>query len=144
MNNKTLLLIAAGVAVIVVMVFVFMARQTAVPEPGIEEEVVENIPEGLGEETEGEFTTQIVRVAYTDAGFSPSTVTVSVGTTVVWQNNSPNCMWVASNPHPTHTDLPELDSGACAQTYQFTFNKTGSWGYHNHFAASQTGIVVVQ
>jgi plastocyanin len=96
-------------------------------------------------------------VAYTADGFTPNTVTIKVGGTVTWTNQSGGQMWVASGVHPTHasydgTTLQQhcaagasssFDQCAAGNSYSFTFNKVGTWQYHNHLNASQTGTVVV-
>lgn len=85
-------------------------------------------------------------VNYTQDGFQPHSITIKVGQTVTWTNKSSDDLWVASNPHPTHTDYPgfdELKSMPTGQTYSFTFTKVGNWGYHNHLNPSQQGVVVV-
>ena len=56
-------------------------------------------------------------------------------------------MWIASSPHPAHTDYPEFDAKrgiAPGETYEFTFTKTGSWKYHNHVNLGKYGTIVVQ
>ncbi len=86
-------------------------------------------------------------VTYSDQGFSPKTVTIKSGMTVTWTNKNVDGMWVASDPHPTHTDYPGFDalkSIPTDGTYSFTFTKTGTWGYHNHLNPSQKGTVIVQ
>lgn len=86
-------------------------------------------------------------VNYTDNGFSPASITVPKGATVMFNNNSSNPFWVASNPHPTHTDYPEFDAKkdiSVGSSYDFTFTKTGTWGYHNHLNPSEGGTVIVQ
>lgn len=92
-------------------------------------------------------TAQEVLVEYLAAGFSPASVTVKKGTTIKFVNNSGGPMSVASNPHPTHTDYSSFDqwkSDAKGQAeYDFTFAKVGTWGYHNHAKASDTGTVIV-
>ena len=55
-------------------------------------------------EMSGDMAAESTLVSYTDAGFSPKDVTVSVGETVRFVNTSSNRMWVASDEHPTHTD----------------------------------------
>lgn len=87
------------------------------------------------------------RVEYTDEGFIPKSISVKEGTKVTWVNNSKNSMWVASSPHPAHTDLPEFDqltSSNKGSTYTFTFTRVGNWRYHNHIAPQDTGAVVVE
>ncbi|MBI1813240.1 cupredoxin domain-containing protein [Candidatus Peregrinibacteria bacterium] len=86
-------------------------------------------------------------ISYSASGFSPSTATVSAGTAVTFTNASSGPMWVASNPHPFHTDSPGFDAGKSLQhgeTYQFIFTKRGRWGYHNHLNPTQGGTIVVQ
>lgn len=102
----------------------------------------------------------IVEVDYTDSGFSPASVTVKKGTTVKFINkqslqSSPSAaglksgsgMDVASNPHPVHTDYLGFDQGKSSQKgqneYDFTFDKVGTWEYHNHLNSSDTGTIVV-
>lgn len=85
-------------------------------------------------------------VNYTDSGFSPAIITVKKGTMVTFVNQSSSAMWVASNPHPTHSLLPgfdELTSVVRGGKYQYTFNKVGTWKYHNHPNAGDMGTVVV-
>lgn len=96
--------------------------------------------------TEKEAITEKVTVSFTDTGFTPKTVTIKKGTTVTFKNDSTGDMWVASAPHPTHTDLPgfdELQSVPNGGTYNYTFEKVGTWKYHNHVAPSFSGSVTV-
>ena len=86
-------------------------------------------------------------VTYSDSGFSPATITIKVGDTVVFKNESSRGMRVASNPHPVHTDYPGFDSKNSVgngESYSFAFDKAGSWGYHNHLNPGDGGTVVVQ
>ena len=78
--------------------------------------------------------------------FVPAVIKIKVGDTVVWTNNDAAPHQVASNPHPTHTDLPGLLSGVLSngQSYSYTFDKAGTWGYHCHIHPSMAGTVVVQ
>jgi len=85
-------------------------------------------------------------VMYTEDGFEPHTITIKAGQKVTWTNKDSDDLWVASNPHPTHTDYPgfdELKGMSTGGTYSFTFTKVGKWGYHNHLNPSQMGVVVV-
>ncbi len=86
-------------------------------------------------------------VTFDGSSFSPSTLTVKSGTTVTFTNNSDTPVWPASNPHPTHTDLPGFDAGkglGKGESYSFTFVKKGSWGYHDHLDSGIMGTIVVQ
>ncbi len=77
--------------------------------------------------------------------FVPQTITIKKGDTVTWTNEDSTPHIVASNPHPTHTDLPGLVSPTLqkGQSYSFKFDRSGSWGYHCHIHPSMTGTVIV-
>ncbi|MDP2789851.1 MAG: cupredoxin domain-containing protein [bacterium] len=91
-------------------------------------------------------TNAAIAVSITSSGFSPNTVTVKAGTVVTWTNSSGGDIRVASDPHPTHTDLPGLDSSTLGNgdSYSFTFTKVGTWGYHDHLDPILKGSVTVQ
>lgn len=86
-------------------------------------------------------------VTYSASGFSPQSVTIKAGDTVVFKNTSGRDFWPASGPHPTHTNYPEFDAKknvASGSSYSFTFTKTGSWKYHDHLNPALTGTIIVQ
>lgn len=86
-------------------------------------------------------------VLYTESGFSPQVLHIKQGESVTFKNETTGDMWVASNPHPTHTDLSSFDAQkgmGQGRTYIYTFNKIGTWGYHNHANAQHTGTIVVE
>lgn len=102
-------------------------------------------------------------ITYTNAGFSPKTVSIKVGDTVRFVNNSSHGMWVASNAHPTHTaydgtsaqqhcsngtdtngGFDECTAVNPGSVYSFTFPKAGAFEFHNHVQASDTGTVTVK
>lgn len=100
-----------------------------------------------------------VEVMYTPQGFSPSVVTIAKGDTVRFVNESGSTMWVASAKHPTHTvydgtALSEhctasgasssFDQCQAGDEYSFTFEKTGTWTYHDHVHPSNIGKVIVE
>lgn len=101
-------------------------------------------------------------ITYTDTGFSPENITVSVGDTVRFVNNSSHGMWVGSDDHPTHTHydgtstrehcadgaattdtFDQCTSSPSGTTWEYTFTKAGTWGYHNHSRSGNTGTVTV-
>ena len=88
----------------------------------------------------------VVEVLIRDFSFAPATLTVSAGTTVIWTNEDTVPHLVASDPHPAHTDLPELVSGTLSpgDSYRFTFTNTGNYGYHCDLHPSMTGTIVVE
>lgn len=86
-----------------------------------------------------------VTVKVKDSGFEPATITIGAGQSVTFVNESSSAIFVASNPHPTHTDLPEFQSKniEVGKSYSFTFTQLGSWGYHDHLNPTHRGTVVV-
>lgn len=88
-----------------------------------------------------------VRVIYNSQGFSPKTVTIKKGDVVVFENKTGKSASVASNEHPTHLLYPEFDQWKTAERgkteFRFTFEKVGTWKYHDHLNSTMTGTVVV-
>lgn len=116
------------------------------PVPPDREEAIETNTGQNSNETSIEPTSNTINITYTAAGFTPRNIEISAGTRVIFQNESTRPMWVASDPHPTHNLLPELDQGAPGPTgseFEFVFNDTGAWGYHNHLIPSQKGTITV-
>lgn len=114
--------------------------------PGVTEMVVTETSPGPGMEKGEVPAVATTTVQYTDSGFGPNTITVKQGTTVRFTNQSSRGMWVASAVHPTHQLLPgfdQLQSVSKGGTYEYTFAKVGTWKYHNHVNATDTGTVVV-
>lgn len=159
MNNQKILL-AIVVLVIVASGWLFLKNKkenvAVSPTP---------TPEFFGENSGGQATpTSIVTknvVIYTDSGYAPNIITIKKGETVVWKNESSNPMWTASAMHPTHKVYPGTDITACGtqtllpmfdscasvssdQSWSFTFNNIGTWGYHNHLDSSKFGKVIVE
>lgn len=85
-------------------------------------------------------------VTLTSNGFSPATLTIKTGETVTWLNKSGEAATVNSDPHPVHTDYAPLNLGNFPDggTLTLTFDKPGSYGYHNHLNPSQRGTITVQ
>lgn len=86
-------------------------------------------------------------VEYSIGGFSPEFVEIGIGQTVTFVNTSDLNMWVASDPHPTHTDLPGFDQRSPIVNggkYTYTFTKVGAWKYHNHSDPGSHGVVIVK
>jgi len=95
-------------------------------------------------------------VTYENGQFSPQTVTIKQGQTVRFESAGGN-MWVGVDQHPTHTQYDgtslsehcnggqeSFDQCESGDTYSFTFDTTGEFGYHNHVNPSAGGTVIVQ
>lgn len=100
-------------------------------------------------------------VSITPAGFVPQTILVQANGTVRWVNNAGVLSWPASDKHPTHTVYPGSNVTKCGtseedeifdacrglapgEIYEFAFNRTGIWTYHDHLNPLLIGAVVVQ
>jgi hypothetical protein len=78
---------------------------------------------------------------FAEGATEPSTVfCVPRGGTVIFTGSN---LWIASDPHPTHTDLSGFDALGARSSYSYTFNQTGEWGFHNHLRATDTGTIIV-
>jgi plastocyanin len=82
---------------------------------------------------------------------SPTQVTVAVGQSVTFTNNSSSSHDMESDPHPAHTDCPSIANVGLLQPGQskttFGFANAGSCGYHDHNNSdnnSLKGRIVVQ
>lgn len=98
-------------------------------------------------------------VMFNGSSFSPASVTIAQGGTVTWVSTAGN-MWVASDPHPIHNGYdgttmqqhcapgytgpaPFDECTGSSSNWSFTFDKVGTWGYHDHLEASIMGSVTV-
>lgn len=87
-----------------------------------------------------------VTITYDGNSFSLSSNTVKSGGTVKVMNSSTKNLEFDSDPHPAHTNNPELNAGAIqpGKSVVFTLEKKGKWGFHNHLNASQKGELTVE
>jgi plastocyanin len=74
-------------------------------------------------------------ITITASGVSPSSVTIPVGSRVAFVNNDTVSHEMSSDPHPTHTNCPELNvaslaPGASGQTGISATART--CGFHDH------------
>ncbi len=79
-------------------------------------------------------------------GFNARTLVIIAGDTVKWVNNDTRLHWPASDPHPTHTGLSGFDPLADllpGESFSFTFNSPGVYGYHDHTLAVVAGIATL-
>lgn len=99
-------------------------------------------------------------VEMTQSGFSPSPLTINIGDSVKFITLDDGSYWPASAMHPTHKVYPGSDIKKCGtseqdgifdackwlpqgQSFTFTFNQAGTWGYHDHLNAKLFGKIIV-
>lgn len=161
--NSTALWTVVGIIIIAALGFWAYSAQAPAPAPAtsvtVEQPAGEQPGTGAGASAGvdvgvGDSSASIL---YTANGFSPQEITVRRGATVTWRNQGGGNMWVGSAQHPTHvvysgTTLAEhcddavdvsFDQCGNGNSYSFTFDKVGTWGYHNHSNASHFGRVIV-
>lgn len=88
-----------------------------------------------------------VSIVLTDRGFEPNEIRIKVGTVVTFSTTRPSEFWPAANPHPTHTTFSTFDARqaiSASSTWAFTFEKAGSWGYHDHIRSYFVGTIYVE
>jgi plastocyanin len=74
-------------------------------------------------------------ITITAAGVSPSTVTVSPGQRVTFVNNDNRPHDMASDPHPAHSDCPEINVGFLQAGQSGTtqnLNTVRTCAFHDH------------
>lgn len=79
-------------------------------------------------------------VTIRDFSFSPSTLTIKKGDTIVWTNKD-------SAPHTVTWDVAGQQSSGTlksGETFSFTFNSAGTFSYHCAFHPSMKGKIVAQ
>lgn len=95
-----------------------------------------------------------------EAGFSPKILEIKKGSQVKFINTGQIGQWPASAMHPTHTIYPGSDTKKCGtdketeifdacrnispgESWSFTFNEKGEWGYHDHSNSVLFGKIIV-
>jgi len=156
MSKTVLVLSGLGILILIVgvrLLFQSSLTQTTISPEGLTskptspQERVVAIPENI--------------ISYTNSGYTPSSLKVKVGSSVSFQNNSNSSMWTATSPHPQHTSYPGSSISKCngaekatifdacsgvasGGNWSFTFDKAGTWEYHNHLNPSHIGTIVVE
>ncbi len=90
--------------------------------------------------------TDAATIVFTKDGFSPKRVSIINGGTVTFVNSSGKAFWPASNLHPYHEAYQEFDPKkpvVDGQSWSFTFQKMGTWQYHDHVSPYKRGVIVV-
>jgi plastocyanin len=87
-----------------------------------------------------------VTVTLSKNGFSPTQVTIKVGSAVRWKNISGSQQTVNSDNYPTNQLHRELNFGVFnnGSSVVYTFTKPGIYGYHNQLNHTQMGKVIVE
>ena len=123
-------------------------------KPAVQEKVPPQPTGKLGVE-------DIYTIEVSSAGFSPNTLTIKSGDSVKFVAKDGTRHWPASDIHPIHAQYPGSNLNKCnspeqgqifdacwslreGETYEFTFEEKGSWGFHDHLHPALTGKIVVE
>jgi len=111
-------------------------------------------PSSTGGSTSGGGTTTgpiAATVTVTASGVSPKSVTVPVGSSVNFVNNDSKAHDMSSDPHPEHSNCPELNQwgflSAGQQRTSGNLNTARTCGFHDHNLpqnANLQGTVIIQ
>lgn len=150
------LILLAIIVVVAIILSVGNKKEVAAPSIPNDDTEIESPSESTPVQTETssgeadmntEVSAKTHTVTYTSSGFSPSSLTINAGDAVHFVNNTSGTMWVASDPHPMHSDYSEFDAQkgyASNTTYSFTFDEAGTYEYHDHQHASMRGTIIVK
>lgn len=142
MNRKWVIIFVDVIVIVAVVVslFVYLNRKPQQESRPVQDSTSETKP-----------LSGTATVTYSDKGFSPAEITITKGTTITFDNQTEIPMWVASDPHPDHTDYPEFDvirvNGQYPEPkngFSFTFDLPGTWTYHNHTMPGHTAKITVK
>lgn len=104
-----------------------------------------------GGTTTGGSTTGGTTITITSSGASPRSITVAAGSTVTFVNNDNTPHDMSSDPHPQHTDCPEVNNAGFIQPGQSrsttALRTARTCGFHDHNQPSNTslqGTIVIQ
>lgn len=87
-----------------------------------------------------------VSVRMSDTGYSTTTIAIRQGEAVSFVNESARDRWPASDLHPTHEIYPAFDPRqplSPGKSWQFRFDRCGTWRFHDHLAPNIRGSVEV-
>lgn len=106
----------------------------------------EKMGENMMKDGESMMAKKITVTYGTNEQFNPASISIKKGERVTWKNDSTVFFWPASAIHPTHQIYPEFDAKkgtAPSGEWSFTFDKVGTWKYHDHLKPTAFGTVIV-
>lgn len=83
-----------------------------------------------------------LNVTISDFNFTPGTIKVKTGDTVIWTNQDTTSHTVTADAKSS--DAPDGPQIAKGETYSFTFKKAGTYTYHCSLHPHMRGTVIVE
>jgi plastocyanin len=140
-NRGLLALIIIIIIIIVAGVYLYYAQSS---NPNLQTGMNNSTNQSMGNNTSmGNNSTNMTSAATTisiqNMAFNPSKITVKSGTNVQWINND-------NTQHQIVSDSGAFQSNTLnpGDSYNFFFDKTGIYGYHDALNSTITGTIVVQ
>lgn len=136
---------AAGLIIVLAGYFLLLPKTPQASQP----QGQTTTPQNSVQETKGASDTVVVgeiTVTINEGFFRPEKVTIKKGTKVFFNNATQKPHQPASDDHPTHQKYPGFDPKKeipPAESWSFTFNNVGTWGYHDHLTPTAKGTIVV-
>lgn len=90
----------------------------------------------------------VATIEIDNGNFSPQTIHIKKGQSVLWINKDQAAHQVMANPYPTGSQLPSLNSSeplAEGDSYTATFEESGTYSYHDKLSPVElNGVVIVE
>lgn len=158
MKKNTILILTSAIILIAVFSLYFTQNKTSESASNsnqINSQTTPSIPASDNNEP------SLNTIEMSSTGFSPSTLTIKQGESVIFKAVDSSNRWPATDIHPSHKLYPGSDISKCGtqeqsttfdscgtisegSTYEFTFNEKGTWRYHDHKQPSKTGTIIVE
>jgi len=139
-NNKIIVAVIVLIVIIGAGIIIFKPTKSSAPSS----------PNNSGSNTTNSSasnnTPAAVTITFNGSSFSLSASTIKAGQTIKVVNDSSEPLDFNSDPHPVHTDNPQLNLGAIGSgdSKTATLTTKGHWGFHNHLNSSQHGNITVE
>lgn len=135
-SKKILMIAAIAVVILIVGLVLFLVTRsdTKKPTTSTQEFTVSSVAESA-------------EIQVTKDSFSPATVRIKKDQSVTWVNTDDTVHQIASDPHPTHTIIPELFSDPLNkdESFSFSFDSIGTYTYHDEMnPLGMQGTIIVE
>jgi plastocyanin len=103
--------------------------------------------QGSGTQSSASSQSSVTRstiVEYTDSGFEPAVISVPVGGSITFKNDTQGTMWIKGTAVGTSDSFDAGTSVGQGGVFTFKFTKAGSWTFSNYLKPDHTGRVMVQ
>jgi plastocyanin len=145
--NRNLILLVGIIALVSVLITGYLFFNFGNKKSSVQNPVTQNIQKNKGIKS-NEPVIPAKTVTLTSSGFVPVTLTIKVGTRVIWINNSGTAGTINSDNYPTNLLYPFLNLGQFENDASFStiFTKPGTYTYYNFLSQNQNqkGTIVVQ